>query len=153
MFIPNMTTFPPPRQGQRHSSTASKNITILNSLEMSGHHRYCGSIGPCRIPPSPTPRKRQGSLFTELHDNPNPLSAGKMNALAVPWWGGETWGVTGPLGAPLRGFLSLSHSAQRLTCALNRVNQQTREPMQQSQSAELTNFSLKEDRVKTVKKL
>lgn len=52
---PIMLTFPPPSQGQLHSSTASNNTTILNVLEISCHLGYCVSASPCQIPP-PHPR-------------------------------------------------------------------------------------------------
>lgn len=127
MFIPNMVTFPPLPQGHCHYLTASKNITISNVLEMSGHLCCCGSTSPCRMPHPP---KRQGTLhWAPWQSKTTPWSAGKMDSLAVPCGSREKLrGETGRLGT-LEGLsFSFTHSVPRLTCAVNRVNQQTQDP-------------------------
>lgn len=113
-----------------HYLTASKNITISNVLEMSGHLCCCGSTSPCRMPLPPT---RGKAHFTELHDNrKQPLGVLARWILWLSLVGAERscGGRQGLYGHPWAAFF-LFHtlSPEAHLCRFrNRVNQQTQDP-------------------------
>lgn len=133
--FPIMFTLPPPAQGQLCSSTASKNIIVLNVLEISCQLGYCVSASPCRILHPLSGRAHFSLSSRTIQTLMSTADLSGIGGCSVSPVGGL--GLQGQESWDQPSFSCLSDSAPRLISALKHVSQQThtRSPIQQSQSA------------------